>query len=55
MKRQDIRQCPKCGGGTKVINTRVDKEGHIRRRHKCLECDYRYNTVEVMEEAGGDA
>jgi transcriptional regulator NrdR family protein len=39
--------CTKCGGDTKVTDTRK----LIYRRRRCLACDFRFTTVEtVMEE-----
>ncbi|MCQ2515764.1 MAG: transcriptional regulator NrdR [Saccharofermentans sp.] len=46
--------CPKCGkDNDKVIDTRPSDEGRaIRRRRVCLECEYRYSTVERAETLG---
>lgn len=46
--------CPKCGiDNDKVIDTRPSDEGRaIRRRRVCLECGYRYSTVERAETLG---
>lgn len=38
--------CPQCGGDTKVTNSRHD-EAEVRRRRECLECGYRFSTVEI--------
>ncbi len=48
MNNPDIRNCRLCGGNAVVIDTRTTKDGHIRRRRKCLICGYRYNTLEVI-------
>lgn len=47
-------KCPKCGAeNDKVIDTRPSDEGRaIRRRRVCLECEYRYSTVERAEVLG---
>jgi len=43
--------CPKCGADNdKVIDTRPSDEGRaIRRRRVCLDCEYRYSTIERAE------
>lgn len=38
--------CPVCGGDTKVIDSRPSEDS-VQRRRKCLECDYRFNTIEI--------
>lgn len=38
--------CPVCGAETKVVDSRSIEDG-TRRRRKCLECDYRFSTVEI--------
>ncbi|MBP5181262.1 MAG: transcriptional repressor NrdR [Clostridiales bacterium] len=47
-------KCPKCGADNdKVIDTRPSDEGRaIRRRRVCLECEYRYSTIERTEVLG---
>lgn len=37
--------CPLCRGATKVVDSRRDDDG-VRRRRECLECGYRFNTME---------
>ncbi|MDY0018833.1 MAG: transcriptional regulator NrdR [Anaerolineae bacterium] len=40
-------KCPYCNSlSTKVIDTRRDSQGYIRRRRECLDCDSRFSTVE---------
>lgn len=40
-------KCPKCGSDALVcIDTRPSDET-VRRRRKCLNCDYRFNTFEI--------
>lgn len=39
--------CPKCGALSKVIDTRLHDSGGIRRRRSCLECGYRWMTLEL--------
>lgn len=41
--------CPKCGGKTKVINSRdaIDQDEEVRvRRRRCEECAHTYYTIE---------
>jgi transcriptional repressor NrdR len=42
--------CPKCNHpDTKVLETRTGKNNtSIRRRRQCLECDYRFTTIEEV-------
>ena len=44
-------RCPKCGNtDDKVIDTRPSEEGRtIRRRRECLQCNYRFSTIERVE------
>ena len=52
------KRCPKCGGKLKLIgtihypkSTVHDLEYEYRRRRiKCLECGFRFNTYEIREE-----
>ena len=43
-------RCPKCSSlETKVLDTRTGKnETSIRRRRECLDCEYRFTTVEEV-------
>ena len=41
--------CPKCGSGTKVIETRTADENQIRRRRQCLFCGSRFTTYEITQ------
>tara|TARA_R100000482_G_C4979929_1_gene82811 strand:+ start:122 stop:406 length:285 start_codon:yes stop_codon:yes gene_type:complete len=41
--------CPKCGGRSKVYNSRP-KDDTIRRHRQCLKCNHRYTTIEVLEQ-----
>lgn len=43
-------RCPKCtSADTKVLDTRTSKnETSIRRRRECLECGYRFTTIEEV-------
>ena len=44
--------CPSCAADdTKVVDSRLADEGAaVRRRRRCLSCDYRFTTFERMEE-----
>lgn len=44
--------CPMCMGKTKVIDSRPSHDV-VRRRRKCLACQYRFTTFEITAEAGG--
>ena len=50
IERRSIRNCPKCGVETFVIDSRPDPNGGIRRRRKCEACGYRYSTIEILYE-----
>lgn len=41
--------CPICSGKTKVIDTAHDFDA-IYRRRECLDCKFRFSTVEVDED-----
>ncbi|HBO58107.1 MAG: transcriptional regulator NrdR [Puniceicoccaceae bacterium MED-G31] len=43
-------RCPKCtSDNTKVLDTRTSKnETSIRRRRECLQCSYRFTTIEEV-------
>lgn len=43
-------RCPKCNSiETKVLDTRAGKhETSIRRRRECLDCEYRFTTIESV-------
>ena len=38
--------CPVCGGGTVVSDSRRCAD-FVNRKRKCLDCDYRFSTVEL--------
>jgi|SRR3989338_8202839 len=41
--------CPFCQDQTKVIDSRLIKDGHaVRRRRKCLACAFRFSSVEEL-------
>ena len=42
-------KCPKCGGNTKIKESR-QREHYYFRRHECLKCHARFSTHEVYEE-----
>lgn len=42
-------KCPFCGHSEdKVLDTRIQKDGGIRRRRECLSCKSRYSTIETV-------
>lgn len=42
-------KCPYCGhSDDRVLDTRVQKDGAIRRRRECLECKARFSTTETL-------
>ncbi len=42
-------KCPFCGDSEdKVLDTRIQKDGGIRRRRECLSCKSRYSTLETV-------
>lgn len=41
-------QCPSCGKGTRVLESR-ESEGSLRRRRECVECERRFTTYERLE------
>lgn len=42
-------KCPYCGhSDDRVLDTRVQKDGGIRRRRECLECKARFSTLETV-------
>lgn len=45
-----LMQCPTCGGNTRVIDSRSNDEGAIRRRRECLDCEFRFTTFERVAE-----
>lgn len=42
-------KCPKCSSDTFVMATRDGGEGKIRRRRVCSSCEYRFSTIEEIE------
>lgn len=42
-------KCPFCGQTQdRVLDTRIQKEGSIRRRRECMHCKGRYSTIETV-------
>lgn len=42
-------KCPQCGHlENRVLDTRMQKEGDIRRRRECMSCKLRFSTVESV-------
>lgn len=43
-----VKDCPKCGGNTNVINTRGTRtDGIVIRLRKCFGCDHQFETSEI--------
>lgn len=43
--------CPVCGGKTLVWDSRyLAKDETLKRRRRCKECGYRFNTYEIDED-----
>lgn len=38
--------CPVCGGDTRIVDSR-SKDDCKKRRRKCQECGYKFNTIEI--------
>ena len=43
-------ECPTCGGGTRVVDSRATEDGAIRRRRECSRCEHRFTTYERLAE-----
>lgn len=41
--------CPVCGSDTTVVDTRSPEPDVVKRHRSCVDCGYRFNTVEVEE------
>jgi len=39
--------CPKCGDLSKVVDSRLNGPGRVRRRRQCLGCGQRFSTLEM--------
>jgi transcriptional repressor NrdR len=43
-------KCPTCGHGDhRIVYTRATDDGALRRRRECLQCGFRWFTVEAPE------
>jgi len=43
--------CPRCGAGTRVLESRRAADGATRRRRRCPSCEHRFTTFERIEAA----
>jgi transcriptional regulator NrdR family protein len=43
--------CPKCGGYTHVLDSRLTSKGRTIRRRQCDACGERYTTYEITTDA----
>ncbi len=41
--------CPKCGGNTKVVDSRAEVDC-VNRKRQCTDCSYRFLTIEIDED-----
>lgn len=42
-------RCPSCeNDNNRVLDTRIQKDGGIKRRRECLECKQRFTTLEII-------
>lgn len=46
--------CPNCRGTKRTVTNSRPIEGSIRRRLRCLACNHRYTTVEVIADLRGN-
>lgn len=47
-KQINVKNCPKCSGRSKVLDSRTNVEGGLRRRRVCSVCKFRYTTMEFI-------
>jgi len=45
-----MQNCLKCGTKTAVYDTRLTDTGDLRRKRKCPACNYRYTTIEMLDD-----
>lgn len=45
-----MQNCLKCGTKTLVYDTRLTDTGDLRRKRKCPACNYRYSTIEMLDD-----
>lgn len=41
-------KCPKCEADTRVVDSRPREDGSIFRRRECLECRFRFSSLETV-------
>ena len=41
-------ECPKCCSKTFVYDTQSKRDGDVWRKRKCLNCQYRFTTIESV-------
>lgn len=44
-----VKECPDCAGETRVLNVRTRPDGSLWRRRGCLQCGFRFDTIEIEE------
>ena len=43
-----MKRCSKCGSmNTTIYESRIRPDGYVRRRRSCLECGFKWTTIEV--------
>jgi transcriptional regulator NrdR family protein len=43
--------CPRCSAAkSAVVDTRLNAQGYVRRRRKCLTCEHRWSTWEIHQD-----
>lgn len=42
-------KCPKCNSAKSKVNDSRDHCDNIKRRRECLQCGFRFNTIETVE------
>ena len=45
-----MQNCPKCKHKTAVYDSRLTVDGDFRRKRKCLNCGFRYATLEMLDD-----
>ena len=45
-----MRFCPKCQSDSKVIDMRTLESGSNRRRRECVQCEWRWSSIEITDE-----
>ena len=46
-KVDKVKVCSRCGADSEVTESRVKPDGTVRRRRQCVECGFKWTTIEV--------